>query len=84
MQNACSVEEAKKNPLTNEDWLSLYGSLKITYPFFMDGLEQQLPGLTEEERHFCCLLKLGVGQPAIGNLSGYTIYFGRSQALSDP
>ena len=32
MQNACSVEEAKKNPLTNEDWLSLYGSLKITYP----------------------------------------------------
>lgn len=60
MQNACSVEEAKKNPLTNEDWLSLYGSLKITYPFFMDGLEQQLPGLTEEERHFCCLLKLGL------------------------
>ena len=56
MQNACSVEEAKKN----EDWLSLYGSLKITYPFFMDGLEQQLPGLTEEERHFCCLLKLGL------------------------
>ena len=36
------------------------GSLKITYPFFMDGLEQQLPGLTGEERHFCCLLKLGL------------------------
>ena len=60
MQNACSIEEAKKNPLTNEDWLSLYGSLKITYPFFMEGLEKQFPGLTEEERHFCCLLKLGL------------------------
>lgn len=60
MQNSCSIEVAKKNPLTNEDWLSLYGSLKMTYPFFMDGLEKQFPGLTEEERHFCCLLKLGL------------------------
>ena len=60
MLNAQSIEEAKKNPLTSQDWLSLYGTLKMTYPFFMDGLEKQLPGLTEEERHFCCLLKLGL------------------------
>lgn len=58
MRNARSVEEAKKSPLTNEEWLSLYGALKITYPFFMDGLEKQFSGLTEEEKHFCCLLKL--------------------------
>lgn len=58
--NAQSIEEAKKNPLTSQDWLSLYGTLKMTYPFFMEGLEKQLPGLTEEERHFCCLLKLGL------------------------
>ena len=26
----------------------------------MDGLEKNFPGLTEEEKHFCCLLKLGL------------------------
>ncbi len=72
MQNACSVEEAKKNPLTNEDWLSLYGSLKITYPFFMDGLEQQLPGLTEEERHF--LLFVEVRGWTTSNWQSFWIY----------
>lgn len=60
MLNAQSIELAKKNPLTNQEWLSLYGSLKITYPFFMEGLEKQFLGLTEEEKHFCCLLKLGL------------------------
>lgn len=83
MQNACSVEEAKKNPLTNEDWLSLYGSLKITYPFsWMDWNSNSW--VDRGGKAFLLFVEVRVGQPAIGNLSGYTIYFGRSQALSDP
>lgn len=58
--NAQSIEEAKLNSLTDHDWLSLYGALKTTYPLFMEGLEKNFPGLTEEEKHFCCLLKLGL------------------------
>ena len=60
MHNARSIEDARKNPLTKEDWQTLYGALKTTYPLFKQEMERMFPGLTEEEKHFCCLLKLGL------------------------
>ncbi len=61
MQNALSIEESRKNPFTDKDWQSLYGAIKTTYPFFKQNMENRFPNLTEEEKHFCCLLKLGLG-----------------------
>lgn len=60
IQNAQSIEKAKKNPLTDQEWLALYELLRMTYPFFMDGLQKKFLGLTETEKRFCCLLKLGL------------------------
>lgn len=60
MHNARSIEDARKNPLTKEDWQTLYGALKTTYPLFKQEMERMFPDLTEEEKHFCCLLKLGL------------------------
>lgn len=60
IQNAQSIEDAKKNLLTDQEWLALYELLRMTYPFFMDGLQKKFLGLTETEKRFCCLLKLGL------------------------
>lgn len=60
IQNAQSIEDAKKNLLTDQEWLTLYELLRMAYPFFMDGLQKKFPGLTETEKRFCCLLKLGL------------------------
>lgn len=60
IQNTQSIEEAKKNPLMDQEWLALYELLRMAYPFFMDGLQKKFPGLTETEKRFCCLLKLGL------------------------
>lgn len=60
IQNAQSIEDAKKNLLTDQEWLALYELLRMAYPFFMDGLQKKFPGLTETEKRFCCLLKLGL------------------------
>nr|WP_195372379.1 tetratricopeptide repeat protein [Parabacteroides leei] len=58
IQNALSIEKAKKNPLTDQEWLALYELLRMAYPFFMDSLQKKFLGLTEAEKRFCCLLKL--------------------------
>ena len=60
IRNAQSIEDAKKNLLTDQEWLALYELLRMTFPFFMDGLQKKFPGLTETEMRFCCLLKLGL------------------------
>lgn len=60
IQNAQSIEGAKKNLLTDQEWLALYELLRMAYPFFMDGLHNKFPGLVETEKRFCCLLKLGL------------------------
>lgn len=58
IQNAQSIEMAKKNVLTEQDWLTLIELLETTYPFFVDNLQKKFPALSEDEIHFCCLLKL--------------------------
>mgnify|MGYP002588992783 CR=1 FL=1 len=68
IQNAQSIEKAKKNPLTDQEWLALYELLRMTYPFFMDGLQKKIFGLTETEKRFCCLLKLGLNNQQLAVL----------------
>lgn len=58
IKNSQSVEDAKKDPLTAQEWLALKETLKTTYFFFIDHLLEKFPGLTEDEIRFCCLLKL--------------------------
>lgn len=58
IKNSQSVEDAKKHPLTAQDWLALRETLKTTYFFFIDHLLEKFPGLTEDEIRFCCLLKI--------------------------
>lgn len=72
IQNAQSIEDAKKNLLTDQEWLALYELLRMAYPFFMDGLQKKFLGLTETEKRFCCLLKLGLNKSAVGCILKYT------------
>lgn len=58
IKNSQSVEDAKKDPLTAQEWLALKETLKTTYFFFIDHLLEKFPGLTEDEIRFCCLLKI--------------------------
>lgn len=59
-QNAGSLQLAEKNMLTDQEWLTLEELLKTVYPFFFDNLKKHFPDLTEAEKRFCCLLKLGL------------------------
>ena len=63
-----SIEEAKKYPLTDQDWLTLKEILKTTYFLFIDNLQNQIPNLTEDEIRFCCLLKIGLNSQQLSIL----------------
>ena len=68
IKNSQSIEEAKKYPLTDQDWLTLKEILKTTYFLFIDNLQNQIPNLTEDEIRFCCLLKIGLNSQQLSIL----------------
>ncbi|EKN12504.1 hypothetical protein HMPREF1076_03213 [Parabacteroides goldsteinii CL02T12C30] len=68
IKNSQSIEEAKKYPLTDQDWLTLKEILKTTYFLFIDNLQSQIPNLTEDEIRFCCLLKIGLNSQQLSIL----------------
>lgn len=68
IKNSQSIEDAKKYPLTDQDWLTLKEILKTTYFLFVDNLQSQIPNLTEDEIRFCCLLKIGLNSQQLSIL----------------
>lgn len=68
MKNALSIEDAKKNPLTQQDWLELEEKIGSTYFTFFNNLASKIPDLTDKERHFCCLLKIGLNNQQLSIL----------------
>lgn len=68
IKNSQSIEDAKKYPLTDQDWLTLKEILKTTYFLFIDNLQSQIPNLTEDEIRFCCLLKIGLNSQQLSIL----------------
>lgn len=68
IRNSQSVEDAKKYPLTDQEWLTLKETLKTTYFFFIDHLQDRFSNLTEDEIRFCCLLKIGLNSQQLAIL----------------
>lgn len=68
IKNSQSVEDAKKYPLTDQEWLTLKETLKTTYFFFIDNLQDRFSNLTEDEIRFCCLLKIGLNSQQLAIL----------------
>lgn len=60
IKNSHSIENAKKYALTDKDWLALTEVVKSTYVLFFENLQNRFSNLTEDEIHFCCLLKIGL------------------------
>ncbi|MEY8486318.1 tetratricopeptide repeat protein [uncultured Parabacteroides sp.] len=58
--NYRDIEKAKKNSLTDKDWISLVEIVNVTYVSFLENLCNKFPGLTNDEIRFCCLLKTGL------------------------
>lgn len=68
IRNSQSVEDAKKYPLTDQEWLTLKETLKTTYFLFIDHLQDRFSNLTEDEIRFCCLLKIGLNSQQLAIL----------------
>lgn len=58
--NCKDIEKAKKNSLTDKDWISLVETVNVTYVLFLENLYAKFPGMTNDEIRFCYLLKIGL------------------------
>ena len=49
-----------KIKMTDADWEELVKSVNEAYPGFIQRLKEEFPKLTDDDIHFCCLLKINV------------------------
>ena len=56
--------------LTQEHWQKFQELFQNSYPDFTQRLQEKLPGLTETELRFFCLLKVKLSDAEMGNVLG--------------
>lgn len=58
LERSQNMELAKKKPLSDKEWILLVETVRTAYISFYENLQKKFQSLTQDEIHFCTLLKL--------------------------
>ena len=65
-KSACGTKR-----MTAEDWRRIYAAINEMHPNFTSLLTERLGRLTEEQMQVCYLVRAGLTNPQIQNLTGF-------------